>query len=63
MKIIRTDNFSRDYEPDSLIAENVNSYYGKIIVELLNTKETDNSENYFMLVEDNYKLLTIEDIY
>lgn len=62
MKIICVDSFNRDYIPDTLIAENVHVHYGKIIVGLLNERRRVHSQEYYKLVEDNYKLLTIDDI-
>lgn len=62
MKIIAIDNYDRDYIPDTLIAESVNEHLGKDIVEFLNRKH-GNGGDYYILVDDDYKLLTIEDIY
>jgi hypothetical protein len=56
MKIILVDNFDRENISDVLIAENVDSVYGKKIVDLLNEKESPHSENFFRLVDDDYKL-------
>lgn len=53
MKLIARDNFARDYISDILIAENVNEYYGKSIMKALNT---DYSNKYVDLVEDDYVL-------
>lgn len=61
MKIIKVDNFCRDNRDDVLIAENIkNKYYGEKIVNLLNSKESVDSEDYFKLVEDDYKLYEFE---
>lgn len=57
MKIITKDNFNRDVFAETVVAENVNKYMGEEIVELLNEKHwTENSDHYFALVEDDYKL-------
>lgn len=57
MKIIRVDNFARETESDSLVAENVNDYYGPKIVKFLNdTLSGDHSSAFFRLVSDDYKL-------
>lgn len=57
MKIIQIDNFARDHVADYLIAENVDQYHGLIIVHHLNEKLSGNtSPNYFILVENDYKL-------
>lgn len=63
MKIIARDNFNRDYIPDWLVAENVNEHMGSKIVNLLNESEGGNSPNYYDLVDDDYELLTLQDIY
>lgn len=56
MKIICVDNFGRESEADTLIAENVNKYWGEQIINALNDKEHENSQSYFRLVEDDYVL-------
>ena len=56
MKIICTDNFDRDNHSDTLIAENVNKFNGEIIVKLLNGNEPPFTDNWYVLVEDNYVL-------
>jgi len=56
MKIICVDNYDRELYDDTLIAENVHNCYGEQIVSSLNDNERDNSEGYFKLVEDDYKL-------
>lgn len=60
MKIVLIDNYNRENVSDVLIAENVKEYWGKKIVKLLNDKEGENSENYFELKDDNYKLYKFE---
>lgn len=57
MKIVGTDNYNREYIADFLVAENVDKYLGWQIVEYLNS---DTSDTYFSLVEDNYKLYVPE---
>ncbi|RXZ78039.1 hypothetical protein EBB07_28700 [Paenibacillaceae bacterium] len=57
MKIIKTDNYDRDSVADILIAENINTYYGEKMVDLLNDKFSgEGSSDFYKLVEDNYKL-------
>ncbi|WP_064199127.1 hypothetical protein [Brevibacillus brevis] len=56
MKIIAVDNFAREYIADTLIAENVNEYMGKRIVDALNDKQHENSQDFFKLVSDDYVL-------
>lgn len=60
MKIIRVDNYCRDTRDDFLVAENVNDYYSEKIVNILNDKEPENSEDYYKSVEDDYKLYEFE---
>lgn len=59
MKIIAIDNFDRDWVSDILVCENVNEYYGKKIVDYLN-KEVGDSQNFYILKEDDYKLYVYE---
>jgi hypothetical protein len=57
MKIIKKDNFGRDYISDYLVAENVGSYYGEEIVKFLNARfGGDESPDFFELVESDYEL-------
>jgi len=57
MKIICVDNFDRETVNDVLVAENVNEYYGKKIVKLMQTHlASDNGFDWFKLVADDYKL-------
>jgi len=56
LKIIAVDNFDREYVADTLIAENVNEYMGKRIVDALNEKEHESSQDFFRLVPDDYVL-------
>jgi len=65
MKIIQVDNFNRDNIPDKLICGNIiNKEYGEIMTDSLNLKySSERSQLFALLVEDNYKLITLEDIY
>ena len=56
MKIIRVDNFDRDYVSDVLIAKDVTEIYGKLIVKLLNSHEGERSQYFYRVVDDQYKL-------
>ncbi len=56
MKIVKVDNFARESIADKLIAENVNEYWGKVILDNLNLGLTQNDADYFRLVEDDYVL-------
>ena len=60
MKIIGTDNFSRDHVSDFLVCSNVNEYYGKLIVDRLNEINGDTGPRYFQLVPDDYVLYVWE---
>lgn len=54
MKIVSVDTIMAG--ADILIAENLNEYFGKLIVEFLNEREGYHSQNFFVLREDNYVL-------
>lgn len=56
MKIIGRSNFDSDTVSGILIAENVNEYYGKIILSALEEKVTEHSIYYPFIVEDSYVL-------
>lgn len=57
MKIITKDNFCRDLFTEQVIAENVNGFIGKQLVERWNEKYwTEHSDYYLELVEDDYEL-------
>lgn len=54
MKIVSVDTIMAG--ADILIAENVNQFFGKLIVEFLNEREGYHSQNFFVLKEDEYVL-------
>lgn len=57
MKIVTKDNFDRDYFTERTIAENVDPYIGKELVEEWNNKNwRGDSQYYLALVEDDYVL-------
>jgi len=56
MKIICTDNFDRENRSDRLVATGLNEYMGARIVRFLNDAEDLNSDNFYKLVPDDYKL-------
>jgi hypothetical protein len=61
MKIIQVDNFDRETVDDVLVCENVNSYYGNIMVDFLNERFSgETSANFYKLVEDGYVLYKYE---
>jgi hypothetical protein len=56
MKIICTDNLDRENRSDRLVATGLNEYMGARIVRLLNDAEGLDSDNFYKLVPDDYKL-------
>ena len=60
MKIVMTYNYARDYVDDILICENVSHAYGTIIVDYLNKPINRGYDKYFLLVNDDYKLIKFE---
>lgn len=57
MKIITKDNFNRDLFAEKVVAENVNEFFGKQLVQEWNYKYwTEHSDIYLDLVEDDYEL-------
>lgn len=60
MKIVGKDNYNRETVSDVLVAENVKEHYGKRIVKFLNER---NSNTYYELVEDDYKLYDASCLY
>lgn len=56
MKIILRDNFDRKTSSEVLIATGLNRYYARRIVIALNDLEGGQTLDYFVAVEDNYKL-------
>lgn len=61
MKIICVDNLNRETYDDKLVCENIDKFYGEIVVKSLNDKLSgEYSSSYFRLVEDDYKLYKYE---
>lgn len=57
MKIVTKDNFCRDYFTEQVIAENVNEFIGKQLVNEWNEKYWNGQlDAYLELVEDDYEL-------
>lgn len=57
MKIVTKDNFDRDLFAEQVVAENVNEFFGRELVNTWNEKYwTNESDIYLELVEDDYKL-------
>ena len=56
MKIVKVDNFNRDYINEQEIASNVHEYYAEGIAEDLNKRfSSDNSPDYFRACPNDYK--------
>ena len=56
MKIVTSDNFNRDLFTETVVAENLNEFLGKQLVEQWNEEYwTAQSEFYLKLVDDDYK--------
>jgi hypothetical protein len=56
MKIIGISNFCLDNVTDILIADNLNDYYGNLIIKFLESKANEHDTYYPKLVDDNYEL-------
>lgn len=56
MKLIRMDNFDRDYIADILIAENIKQHYAILIADRLNSGLSDDSPYFYKAVQNDYKL-------
>lgn len=56
LKIICVDNYDRELYSDRLICENINPYYAEMIVNYLNDKAGEDSQDYYKAVDSNYKL-------
>ena len=54
MKIVAKSNFDLDNFSEYVIAENLNTYYGKLILEFLQSKVTDGCSVWPVLVDDSY---------
>jgi hypothetical protein len=56
-KIICTDNFDKDYIPDTLVGENIPEWYAEQIKDFLNMKlSSNNSPNFYRCVNMDYVL-------
>ena len=54
MKIVATSNYAQDNFSEYIIAENLNSYYGKLICDLLQSSVRDGESAWPVLKEDDY---------
>jgi hypothetical protein len=58
MKVIRTDNFDRDWISDGLVQSDMEEVEAEALAAELNAKEIDpHTPNYFRAVPDDYELL------
>lgn len=60
MKIICGSNFDNESVNDELICNNVDEFFGKKIVDFLNSSGGQNSIYYYELVSEDYKLYSFE---
>ncbi len=54
MKIVATSNFNLDNYCEYIICDNVNSYWGKLIEEFLQSKVTERDSCWPVLKPDDY---------
>jgi len=54
MKIVATSNYALDDYSEYVIAEGLNSYYGKLICDFLQSKVTEEDSVWPVLKEDDY---------
>lgn len=60
MKIIKVDNFARDYVDEVLIASDVPRFYAKVLVDFLNKEENRDYDAWYRAVPDDYVLEKFE---
>ena len=57
MKIIKVDNFNREFVSDDLIAKELTEHYADLIVDFLNARYTSHSSSiFYKAVDDAHKL-------
>lgn len=56
MKVIRTDNYDRDYVDDALVAEGLSVEEASKMADDLNAKEHEDSQDFYRMVADCYEL-------
>lgn len=59
-KIVGHDNLDRDYVSEILICDNLNEYWGKIIIKFLQDQATDHDTYFPKLVTQDYELYVFE---
>ena len=60
MKVIRTDNYDREWMPQHLVKENLTEVEAKDIADKLNNLEEEVTEDFYMVVPNDYRLTTSE---
>jgi len=60
MKIVATSNYAQDNFSEYIIAENLNSYYGKLICDFMQSQVRDGDSAWPVLKEDDYVLFVWE---
>ena len=60
MKIVATSNYNLDDYSEYVIAENLNSYYGKLICDFLQDRVRKGDDAWPVLKEDDYVLFVWE---
>ena len=55
MKIIGLDNLDRENVSESVLCENINEHYAKLIAEWINEREGANSSRFYVVKPDDYK--------
>lgn len=55
-KIVCIDNYDRESEPDTLVAENVDERYAELVVNALNARQGEYSSDYYVLRAHDYRL-------
>jgi len=56
LKIICVDNYARETIADSLVCENVNDHYAKLIVDLLCANPKRGDSSWYRAVPDDHRL-------
>lgn len=57
MKIIRVDNYDRGFITPVVVREGLSKIEAERIAEEMNSYESEFSEDYYMVVEDDYKII------
>lgn len=60
MKVIKVDNFDREFYDDILIQDGLYEREAQALADMLNSKLSQYSEDYYMAVSDDYVLFKRE---